>query len=145
MWRSLIAIARVTVQAALRSRFFLTLAGILLISVFLLPLSIKGDGTLAGQLRIAIHYTLALASFVLGAATLWIACGSISQEIERQEIHLVMPAEWPPRNSWPTRNWVVTRWSPALRGLRSLASSCYTTACPTLPRTLQLSEVTDSR
>jgi len=84
-----IAIALIAVRSAVRSRLFLSLAGVLLIAVFGLPLTVKGDGTVTGQVKIMIGYTLALSTAILGAATVWTACASVAKEIEQRQIRLI--------------------------------------------------------
>ncbi len=83
-----IAIAALAVRAVTRSHLFITLATILLLVIFALPLAIKGDGTVAGQMRILLYYTLGLASIILGVTTLWTSCASISHEIDEKQIQL---------------------------------------------------------
>lgn len=83
------AIAFLTVRSAVRSRVFISLVTVLLLTVAGLPIMIKGDGTAAGQVRILLYYTLGLTAFILGAATLWISCGAISGEIKEKHIRLV--------------------------------------------------------
>ena len=84
------AIAFLAIRAAIRSRLFVSLMVVLLAVIIGLPLTIKGDGSAAGQVRILLSYTLGLAAFVMGIATLWVACGAISQEIEDRRIRLVV-------------------------------------------------------
>jgi len=62
---------------------------VLILAVLGLPLTIKGDGTLAGQIKIILYYTLGLSTVILGVATLWASCGAISQEVESKQIQLV--------------------------------------------------------
>ena len=88
--RRIIAIALIAARSAVRSRLFLLLMLILLVTVIGLPLSIKGDGTVAGRIGLVVYYTLALSAVVLGAATLWTSCAAVSLEIEEKQIHLVM-------------------------------------------------------
>jgi ABC-type transport system involved in multi-copper enzyme maturation permease subunit len=83
-----IAIAALAVRATIRSRFFVTLSVILLFVIFALPLTIKGDGTAAGLVKILLCYTLGLSSVILGIATLWTSCAAISSEIEEKQIQL---------------------------------------------------------
>ena len=46
-----------------------------------LPLTVKGDGTIEGQVQIVIGYTLGLASVLLSMSTLWAGCAAVSAEI----------------------------------------------------------------
>jgi hypothetical protein len=84
------AIALTSLRAAVRSRLAISLAAILLLTVVGLGLSIKGDGTLTGQTRILLYYTLGLSTFLLGTATLWTSCGGIAEEIKDKHIQLLV-------------------------------------------------------
>ena len=81
----IIAIAALAVRSAIRSRLFITLAMIMLFVIFALPLTIKGDGTVAGHVKILLYYTLGLASIILGMTTLWTSCSAISHEIDEKQ------------------------------------------------------------
>jgi hypothetical protein len=83
-----IAIAALAVRTTIRSRLFITLAMVLLLVIFVLPLTIKGDGTAAGQIRILLYYTLGLACTILGVTTLWTSCAAISHEIDEKQIQM---------------------------------------------------------
>lgn len=86
----ILAIAGIAIRNAVRSRIVLILLGILLLVIVGLPLTVKGDGTLAGQVRILLGYTLGLVSFILSLATLWAGCAAVSLEIQERQIHLVV-------------------------------------------------------
>jgi len=83
------AVAGLTIQAVLRSRLFMSLVVLLMIVVVGLPASVKGDGTLSGQIRVAITYSLGLATVILGIATLWASCASVSQDVHDKQIQLL--------------------------------------------------------
>ena len=86
----ILAIAGIAVRNAVRSRIVIILLGILLLVIVGLPLTVKGDGTLAGHVRILLGYTLGLVSFILSLATLWAGCAAVSLEIQEKQIHLVV-------------------------------------------------------
>ena len=86
----ILAIAGIAIRNAVRSRIVIILLGILLMVIVGLPLTIKGDGTLAGQVRILLGYTLGLVSFVLSIATLWAGCAAVSLEIQERQLHLIV-------------------------------------------------------
>ncbi len=65
-------------RSALRSKLVLAL----LILLAVVATSIKGDGTPAGELRMQLTWTLALAFAVLGAASLWIGCSAVAGDVE---------------------------------------------------------------
>jgi hypothetical protein len=85
-----IAIASLAIRAAIRSRLFLTLMIVLLLVVIGLPLTIKGDGTVAGQVKVLLYYTVGFAAIILGTATLWNSCAAISREIEEKQIQTLV-------------------------------------------------------
>jgi len=85
----ILSIALVALRAAVRQRLVVSLAAVLLATILGLGFSIKGDGTVAGQVRILLSYTLGLSAILLGTATLWSACGSISEEIQDKQIQLL--------------------------------------------------------
>lgn len=86
----ILAIAGIAIRNAVRSRIVIILLGILLLAIVGLPLTVKGDGTLAGQVRILLGYTLGLVGFILSLATLWAGCAAVSLEIQEKQIHLVV-------------------------------------------------------
>ena len=90
MFAATVAVARLAVLSAIRSRLFITLIVVLLVTVAGLPLTVRGDGTIEGQIRVALVYTLGLASFILTLATLWASCGAVSQEIQERQIQLIV-------------------------------------------------------
>mgnify|MGYP001611843661 CR=1 FL=1 len=86
----IVAIAFLQVRAAIRSKLFVSLMGVLVLALIGLPATIKGDGTLMGQIKVLLYYTLGLTTIILGVATLWAASGAISQEVESRQIQLVV-------------------------------------------------------
>jgi hypothetical protein len=87
--RQILAIAKLTWKAAFRFRLFWVLAGLLLLSVVVLPLLIKDDGTARGFTQILLTYTLSLITALLGFSTLWLACGTLARDIEDCQMQMV--------------------------------------------------------
>src|SRR5512132_3492332 len=85
----LFAIALLTWKAALRFRLFLVIAVLLLAAVVGLPLLIEDDGTARGFTQILLTYTLSLITALLGASTLWLACGTLARDIEECQMQMV--------------------------------------------------------
>ncbi len=83
------AIVWLTLKAAVRYRVVVVLSGLLLASVVLLPLMIKHDGSAQGFTQILLTYTLSTITFLLGFATLWMACGSLAREIRDAQMQLL--------------------------------------------------------
>lgn len=84
-----LAIAFLTWKAAFRFRLFWVLTALLLLSVVLLPLLIKDDGTARGFTQILLTYTLSVITSLLGLATLWLACGTLAKDIEECQIQML--------------------------------------------------------
>ena len=87
--RQILAIAKLTWKAAFRFRLFWVLAGLLLLTVVVLPLLVKDDGTAQGFTQILLTYTLSLLTALLGFATLWLACGTLARDIEDSQMQMV--------------------------------------------------------
>ncbi|MCO6400544.1 MAG: ABC transporter permease [Verrucomicrobia bacterium] len=87
--RRILAIANIAIHSAVRSRMVVCLIALLAIAVIGLPLTIKGDGTAEGQLRVTITYSLGAAFALLALASLWAGALSIAREIEDKQIQLL--------------------------------------------------------
>ncbi len=85
-----LAIASISLRTAVRSKVVIGMLGILLLVIIGLPLTIKGDGTLAGEVQVMLTYTLGIILFILSVLTLWTGCAAISFEIAEKQIHLVV-------------------------------------------------------
>ena len=84
------AIASIAVRSAVRSRVVLVLLGLLLLVIVGLPLTVKGDGTVAGQVQILLTYTLGAVSLILSIATVWAGCAAVSLDVQGRQIHLIL-------------------------------------------------------
>ncbi len=87
--QAILAIALLTLKAAVRFRLLIVLSVLLLLTVIGLPLIIKDDGTAQGFTQILLTYTLSLITGLLGLATLWIACGTLARDIEEYQMQIV--------------------------------------------------------
>ena len=103
--RPLLAVALLTVQAAFRLRLVVTLLGLLVALVFILPSAIKHDGSAQGFTQILITYTLGAITALLGFTTLWIACGTLARDIEEMQLFLIASKPIPRWQIW-LGNWV---------------------------------------
>ena len=83
------AIASLAIRAAVRSKLFLSLMIALLLVIAVLPMTVKGDGTLEGETVILLYYTLGLATIIMALSTVWSACWGISQEIQDKQLQLI--------------------------------------------------------
>ncbi|NCC51797.1 MAG: ABC transporter permease [Spartobacteria bacterium] len=84
------SIARLSIQAAVRSRLALMLVVMLGLLIFFLPLNLEADGTLEGYVRIVLVYTLGIARFLLSIMAVWLGCLAISGDIQDRRIQLVI-------------------------------------------------------
>lgn len=98
--QGLLAIIWLTVKAAIRYRVVIVLTGLLLASVVVLPLMIKHDGSAQGFTQILLTYTLSSITFLLGFATLWIACGSLAREVQECQMQMLAVKPIPRWKIW---------------------------------------------
>ena len=83
-----LAIARLTIRVAVRSKLVGSMAALLVVLIVALPLSVHGDGSLVSEVRMVVKYTLWAATGPLSAVTLWASCGAVAGEIESRRIRL---------------------------------------------------------
>jgi hypothetical protein len=88
--RQILAIAMLTVKAAVRSRFVAVFMLMMLLLIWFLPLLIKHDGTAKMFTQIMLTYTLVVSSTLLMASTLWLACGAISREVAECQMQVLV-------------------------------------------------------
>lgn len=98
--RRIWAIAALTLRGAVRSRIAPLLLGVLLVVIAGLPLTIRGDGTLSGEVQILVRYTLGLALLILSLAALWAGCASVSLEWQSKKLQLVATKPIHPFELW---------------------------------------------
>ena len=85
----ILAIASLAIRAAIRSRLLVFLLLLLLGAVIGLPLTVQGDGTPEGHVRIVLGYTMGFASVVLSLTALWSGALTISREVADKQIQMV--------------------------------------------------------
>ncbi len=88
--RRVLAIAFLAMRSAVRSRVVLVLLGMLLLTIVGVPLTVRGDGTLASEVQILLRYTLGLTTIILSLATLWAGCAAVSLDIQGRQLQLVV-------------------------------------------------------
>ena len=88
--RRVFAMAILTLKATLRYRLIQVLLLLLAAAVIGLPAIIKHDGTAAGFTQILLTYTLGSITVLLGFATLWLGCGTLSRDIEECQMQVVV-------------------------------------------------------
>lgn len=90
MMRSTLAIAGLSLRSAIRSKLVICLVVVLLAGQIAIPWIVRADGTLTGQIKVSLIYSLGFAAVVLALATLWAACRLIADEIDGRQIHHVV-------------------------------------------------------
>ena len=84
-----LAVARVVLEEAIRRRIAVTCASILLITILVLPFTLD-DPRLDYRLQSFLSYSVGLTGLLLSIITIFLACGTISTEIEDRRIHTVL-------------------------------------------------------
>lgn len=84
-----LAIVKLTCRSAVRSHIFRLLLLLLLLSIFLLPFTLMGDGTPKGDVQIFLQYCLGFAGFILCLSSVWLACSEVSTDVETAQIHMI--------------------------------------------------------
>ncbi len=87
--RRILTIAGLTLRSAVRSRVFALLAILVLGGIIGLPLIMKSDGSLAGQVRLLLEYTLGLTVALLSVMAVWAGAGAVALEVENRQFQLV--------------------------------------------------------
>ncbi len=98
--RALIAIATTTIRSSIRSHVVHVVLFFLIFTVFVLPLTIAGDGTARGLLQIAMNYTLGFVGVLLSFVTLWLGCTVMADDIETYQIHMLFSKPVPRSVVW---------------------------------------------
>lgn len=85
-----LAIVKLTCRSAVRSHIFRLLLILLLLSIFLLPFTLLGDGTPKGEVQIFLQYCLGFVGFILCLSSVWLACSEVSSDVETAQIHMIV-------------------------------------------------------
>lgn len=84
------AIARLTFWEGVRMRIVLVFLILLAFIVLRLPFALRGDETLSGRLQTFISYSLGALSVLMGLATVFFSCATLTNEIHSRTLHLVV-------------------------------------------------------
>ena len=98
--KPIIAIALLALRNTIRSKMVVSLVLILTLVIVLLPLTIKGDGTMSGFIQILLSYTLGLSSLILAMTTLWAGAASVATEINDKTIQTLCTKPITKRQLW---------------------------------------------
>ena len=93
------AIARNTIAQALRIRVAFVIMALYIVLVPLLPVFVRGDGTLRGLLHVVIAYSMIVAGGLLGILTLALATTSLWSELRDKQVYLL--------EARPIRRWQI--------------------------------------
>lgn len=88
--RHVLAITRLTLRDACRSRMLPSVLFILVLAIAGLPWLITDSGSGTGRLFILLRYSMSTALFIMTLATLWASCGAVAGDIADRRIHLVL-------------------------------------------------------
>ena len=92
--RAMLAVAGLSIRAAVRSRVVAALLVLLAAGVIGIPHLVAGDGTPASELQVRLRYTLAFGVGVLGLATLWASCAAFAARLTDMRGAPGMEATW---------------------------------------------------
>jgi hypothetical protein len=87
---SIWAVARNTISQALRMKVALVVILMLVILLPLMGIAMGGDGTLQGKLQTFVSYGLSLTSLLLCVLTIAVSTHTLTEEIKRKQIFLVL-------------------------------------------------------
>ncbi len=88
--RSIWAVAKNTVSQALRMKVAVVVVFLLVVLIPLMSVLMTGDGTLKGKLQTFVSYSLALTGLLLSILTIIISCFTLSNDIKRRHLQLVV-------------------------------------------------------
>ncbi len=87
--RAFLAIAKLSFLSAMRSLVFQSLLVLLTVCVVLLPLTLEGDGTAIGHMKVSLEYSLGAISMILMLSTIWLSCFTMCGDIEGYQAHML--------------------------------------------------------
>lgn len=84
------AIAWLAMRRAVRSRVVAVLLVMLVGAIVGLPLTVKSDGTAAGEVQVRLTYTLGAVGIILMVATWWAGCAAVAVELQEKQAQVVL-------------------------------------------------------
>lgn len=88
--KGFLAIVRLTCRSAIRSNVFRFLLFLLILSVILVPNTLKGDGTAQGFLQVMLQYSTAFTAFILSVSMIWLSCSELCTDAENGQLHMIV-------------------------------------------------------
>ncbi|MCP4177241.1 MAG: hypothetical protein GY756_05700 [bacterium] len=89
MMTSYFAIVKLTIRSITRTKFFKLILLIILFFSILMPMYLKGNGTLASEIQVSLEYSLLTVSFILTLSSVWTACLIMSFDITGYQLHMI--------------------------------------------------------
>ncbi len=87
--RSIWAVARQTLAQCLRMKVAGVFIVLLAVVVTALPFTLKGDGTLAGQIRTFLSYSVSMTTVLLTIVTIFLSVGVVSSDVQDKQVFLL--------------------------------------------------------
>lgn len=88
--RTTFTIFRLSLRSILRERVAVSMLGLLLLVLTLLPAGLQSDGTIEGAVRMQIRYSLGFSFILLAGMTLWASCASMAGDLSSKRLHMVL-------------------------------------------------------
>ncbi|MCZ6697650.1 MAG: ABC transporter permease [Planctomycetota bacterium] len=89
-WGRVTAVARITLAEGIRTKIAAGFTGLVLIAIPLFLVICTGDGTISGEVKMFLAYSLGFASFWLALLTIFFSCRSLSMEVAQRQIYGVV-------------------------------------------------------
>lgn len=103
--RGIWAVARYTLAQCLRTKVAAAFTVALAVALVLLPLALRGDGTLAGRVRTFLAYSTASTGILLSLATVLLSVGLVAGDVQARHVFLLAVKPLP---RW---QYIVGRWA----------------------------------
>lgn len=87
--RAFSAIVKITLLSAVRSKVFQFLLALLLVCVFGLPMTLRGDGTALGHVKVSVEYSLFAVGLILSLSAIWLSCHAMISDIDGYQAHML--------------------------------------------------------
>ncbi|NLE67897.1 MAG: hypothetical protein GX608_10785 [Lentisphaerae bacterium] len=120
--RRILAIAGMTMRAAMRSRLLLLAALGVALAVLGLPAALRGDGTLGGQVQMLLFYPLGLAGVLLSLGSAWAGAAMVAVEVDRGTAALLVTKPVRPVELWMGKWLGLMAWNVTLLAAAALAA-----------------------
>lgn len=88
--KSTLTIFRLSLRSILRERVAVSMLGLLLLVLLLLPAGLRSDGTLEGAVRMQIRYSLGFSFVLLAGMTLWVSCAAVAGDLTSKRLQMVL-------------------------------------------------------